>query len=222
MANEYRSGLASAVHDNMDVDTYYHLVNQAVCRHPSGLIIDAFSGAGRDILTLRKILNNNGRFVAVDADRKRIEDMLAKNGPDNIVFTEVVSAFQVAEVFVQNKIAVIQGEFPAKPFGQTDIQFSGQADFILCNVGIMFVTPEKLESTLSILTGLMALKAEMFLRFSLDRIDQRENLNYHIHDPSHVEDLLKKSGLSVTRNPDLPDPNARPFLWVDLHCQKLS
>jgi len=85
----------------------------------------------------------------------------------------------------------------------------------------MFVPAEKIENTLSKLADMLAPKGEMFLHFSQEREDQAANPKYHVHDPAFVSEFLEQKGLKITRNPDLPDPNARPFSWVDLHCLKV-
>ncbi|MGB9153822.1 MAG: class I SAM-dependent methyltransferase [Alphaproteobacteria bacterium] len=223
MSENYKSGLSTAAHDKMDVQAYFSLVHEAVCHRKGGLIADVFSGGGRDILALRSLLKGDGRFVAIDADPLRIKDMLAKNDAGGApLFAETRTRAALKAAFAQQKIAVLEGTFPDKPYGDTKINLKGKADFILCNAGIMFVPPQDLDKTLAMLAGMLAPKGEMFLRFSQERADKARKPDYHIHEPSLVRDTLMREGVHVIRNPDLPDPDKRGFSWVDLNCYKVG
>jgi hypothetical protein len=221
MAKTYRSGQSTAAHDAIDVRAYFSLVYAAAQRHRHGMIVDVFAGGGRDSVALYALLNGEGKFISIDADPQRVEDALLRKKEDGMpLFALAQNAHQLEAAFVEGKVAFLRGAFPQAPFGNQDIDLKGKADFVLCNAGIMFIPPEHLDKTLSILAGIMAPDAEMFLRFSLKRDDQKGNAGYFIHAPELVSQILRREGLTVTRKPDLPDPQARSFSWVDLHCCK--
>ena len=214
------SGLTTREHDAMDVMAYFKLVYKAVTLHKGNLIIDVFAGGGRDILTFTKLLNGNGRFVAIDRDQTRISDMMEKKNKDGFqYFMLAESKRDLSTAFKAGKIAAVQGEIPDAPYGKTGIDLSGQAGLVLCNAGIMDIPAERLQKTISVLAKMLAPGGEVFVRFSQIRSDRPIGRSYHLHDPVHVTKLMEAEGLTVTRNPDIDDP-VRPFLWVDLHGLK--
>lgn len=216
----YTHGLSTQTHDAMSVDDYYGIVYNACREKRGGLFVDVFSGGGRDIQKISTLLGGDGKFIAIDSDPQRIQDMTGKQG-----FVMVDSRQALENAFKDAKIAVVGGTLPERPYGTTDIDLKGRADFILCNAGIMFVRPDQLEDTLKQLSGMLAPQGEMVLRFSLKRDDQSKNLGiaYFVHDPKTVENILGREGMRVERREDLPDPAGRPFSWVDIHVsQKLA
>jgi hypothetical protein len=213
----YQNGLTTAAHDAMDVGDYMKIVMQKSATHRGGLIVDVFSGGGRDIQAIRDNLGGDGHFAAIDSDPLRIHDMVSKDG-----FTAVYSATELCEAFERANIAVIDGQFPDRPYGLTGAALVGQADFVLCNAGIMFVPPDQLQQTLHGLTAMLSPTGEMVLRFSQDRADQAAKLGttYFVHAPETVTSILETEGFSVRRSDDLPDPAGRGFHWVDLHISQ--
>jgi SAM-dependent methyltransferase len=213
----YKNGLTTAAHDAMRVDDYFKIVYDKVEAHKGALIVDVFSGGGRDIKNLYDRLGKQGRFVAIDADPLRVADMLGKEN-----FVQAKEAGALSAIFQKASIAVIQGTFPDRPYGDMGTELEGKVGFVLCNAGIMSVKPSELQSTLQAMSRMLAPKGELILRFSQSREDQAENegKKYFVHSPSHVEDILQQMGLDVKRSADLPDPAGRPFHWVDLHARK--
>jgi SAM-dependent methyltransferase len=199
------------------VSSYFKLVYEKCLDKPGGMFIDIFSGGGRDIRDIFNLMSGNGKFVAIDSDPQRIVDMLKKEE-----FSLVRNKSDLKAAFENSKVAALPGEFPGSPYGNTGVDLDSSADFILCNAGIMFVGPEKLESTLEAMARMLAPGGEMVLRFSLERDDKKEKLgkSYFAHSPEKVTKILKEEGLAVKRSEDLPDPDSRPFSWVDIHCRK--
>lgn len=225
-------GMTTQQHDAMDkkaLDIYFRRVDERLRNYSGGIIVDAFSGGGRDILRAHDVLHGQGYFAAIDVDPQKIIDMLAKNkvkfDPYALRFDYVNSDQALTNAFNDNAIACIQGRFPDAPLGnfaeKSDIDL--RADFMLCNAGIMFVRPEELKPTLFALSDMLNAGGEMALRFSLDREDKAEakGKSYFVHGPELVQEILEEAGLTVTRHADLPDPAKRPFAWVDLQAMKI-
>jgi hypothetical protein len=211
-------GLSTQVHNQMNVEEYYRIVYEKCAGKVGGLIVDVFSGGPRDTKKIYELLNGNGKFIAIDSDPQRIQDM---RNTENFVVVENQHDVEIA--FKEAKVAIIRGSFPEQPYGTTDIDLDGQVDFILCNAGIMFVRPDQLEDTLKQLALMLAPQGELVLRFSQERNDQAKNLGitYFVHDPEKVQAVLRRTGMLVERHKDLPDPAGRPFFWTDIHVFKL-
>ena len=222
-------GMSTQQHDAIDksaLDKYFERVYARADRYKGGVIVDAFSGGGRDIIELYKRLDRDGKFVAIDSEAQKVLDMLSKNKQ---IVDELDAAFELAidqedldRVLRNDWIAAVQSTFPDRTFttdakkGELDLK----ADFMLCNAGIMFVKPEDINRTLWAMTDMLAPAGELALRFSLARDDKKDALgkSYFIHDPDMVMESLSNSGLVVRRWDDLPDPDGRPFKWVDIQA----
>lgn len=210
----YLNGLPTSVHDQVDVERWNASLYEACVRKKGGLIVDAFSGGGRDISKIYEHLGGKGRFLAIDKDPRRLQDMAAKPS-----FAIVTDQSSLQDVFDSGRIAALEASFPQEPFA---VDLTGQASFVLCCAGLMFVPPDELDAVLKQLASFLAPGGEMSLRFSQERADQKENVNrsYFIHNVETAQAILEKGGLIVTRHPDLPDAMGRDFSWVDLWAQR--
>lgn len=210
-----RHGLSTAVHDQIDIDEANVAIYEICQRKAGGVIVDAFSGGGRDIQKIVKVLQGNGRFVAIDADPVRIEDMLAKDG-----FAPAKTQRDIEQAFAAAKIAVICGKFPEYPYGHGDIDLSGKADFVLCRAGIMFVSNP--DEALAAMADMLSPSGVMFLEFSGERNDQEKSYGrtYFVHDEGLVQKILQQDGLKVNNTYHVPDTAGRPFQWFRVVASK--
>lgn len=210
-------GLSSRQHDEIDVGAYYERFYALAGEKKGGFFIDAFAGGGRDIKAIFNRWHGDGHFVAIDNDPQRIADMTAREN-----FVKVAGPRSLTKAFEQARIAVVEGEFPHRTAGAMWAALKQKADLILCNAGIMFVPPEKLESTLRQIGDMLAPGGDLVLRFSTDREDQGKNFGqtYFIHDPGRIHDFFSGQEREVMRHDDLPDPAGRPFHWIDLNIHR--
>jgi len=211
-------GLPTAHHDAIDVSNYNSRVYECIVKNGYSTIVDAFSGGGRDIAHFRNVLQGKGSFVAIDCDTVRISDMLQKPN-----FVEVKNSDELAAVFDRSDIAVVQGNFPDKPFGNTGVDLKGQVDLVYCNAGIMFIKPQDLRPTLQFMKAMIKPSGQMILRYSLEREDKKDALgkSYFVHAPELVTEILQEGGFTVERKEDLPDSTGRNFKWLDLNVVKV-
>lgn len=225
----YQHGLTTDEHNNIAVDDYYARVFDRVKQHKRGTIVDAFSGGPRDILKMMDVLDGNGDFVAIDADPARIIDLITENfdRAGRIVEGLIIPEFQLVDgrneieraerlqqAFRHQKVAVFEHKFASNK----NLPYNLQADFMLCNAGIMFVEPSDLAFALTEMADTLRDGGELVLRFSGARDDKEADLgkSYFIHDPDHIQEILEEHGLTTQRFDDLPDPVGRGFDWVDI------
>lgn len=217
----YISGLPTEAHDKIDVSDYFARIYENVKKYKGGRITDAFCGGGRELVAFHELLQGDGKFVGIDADQRRIDDMLAKNdalAERGIHFTNACSKEEVTQGLLNDDIVVIRHTFP-NPVRNWGLE-NMRSDYILCSAGIMFIQPSALRETLFQLTSLLNDGGTMDLIFSEERPDQINGENYYIHRPIDIIDHLSDTKLTVKHHPKLEDAPGRGFKWSVLEITK--